>query len=96
MDHPFPTRPKRLEINVKRLALPREARDFNEINELRKGLGNARLIELQGNSAGRPKPFPRAHERTPTSIGPEIACGAPETFGPKNDGHRLTEHLRCR
>jgi hypothetical protein len=44
------------------VALPREARDFNEINELRKGLGNARLIELQGNSAGRPKPFPRAHE----------------------------------
>jgi hypothetical protein len=44
------------------LALPREARDFNEINGLRKGLGNIRLIELQGNSAGRPKPFPRPHE----------------------------------
>jgi hypothetical protein len=40
------------------LALPREGRDFNEINKLRKGLGNTCLIELQDNSAGRPKPFP--------------------------------------
>jgi hypothetical protein len=39
------------------LALPREAREVNEINNLAKGLGKNSVIDLQSVSEGRPKPL---------------------------------------
>jgi putative DNA primase/helicase len=39
------------------LALPREAREVSEINNLAKGLGKNSVIDLQSVSEGRPKPL---------------------------------------
>jgi hypothetical protein len=39
------------------LALPREARELNEIKDLAKGLGEIHPIEVQDVSGGPPKPF---------------------------------------
>jgi hypothetical protein len=41
---------------VNDLALPREVREANNVNGLRKGLGKKRVIEVQGVSDRAPKP----------------------------------------
>jgi hypothetical protein len=45
------------------MALPREAREANDFNVLPKSLGKANLLDLQGVSAGSPKPILLKSER---------------------------------
>jgi len=71
------------------VALPREQRESNEINDIAKGLGESGAIVIQEVSESPPKPSSsatnpaRMRARDPATTGPESSLGATEQLEPE-------------